>query len=232
MPVQLRTRRARPSYKVFLELPEDERGPSEDEASSDSAFELAYSEDGNEKGHAEDAVHEVEDDQRLIQDDESDIVPEASKSKGKGKGKGNGPGKRKAVATERITQPTLHRPAPLQAPGLSRPSARQNYALPIPSINHRHRGKPVYVPPQRTLRLVNRPSVFSHAKTVLTRSIADPVVRERVNKATAHNVGQGPVWELMEDLSWFKECVPGDQMRPIAYDTLCLDKRWELLTPE
>ncbi|KAF8495375.1 hypothetical protein JB92DRAFT_2993071 [Gautieria morchelliformis] len=229
MPVQLRARSTRPSYRAVLELPDDEGGPPlpEYDDSSESDFELAQPKDGQGRADDEDAVHDTEDDNPSIRDDESDVDP-APKSKGKGKGK------RRAAATARTTaMPSLHRSAPTTlAPGLSRPNARQNYALPLPNINHRHRGIPVYLPVLQTRRLVDKPSMFSNSETVLTRSIADPVIRDRVNKANSHNVGRGPVWELMEDLSWFKESPSGDHTKPVVYDTLRVDNGWELLSPE
>lgn len=244
MPVELRAaRRTRPSYKTMLEIPGDEDGPPlpelQDDASSESAFELTNPEDDQRRAGNEDAVHETEDDKLSIQDDESDIILGLSKPKGKGKGKlaekgkGKAKGKGKSVATGRTNVASLHRPAPtMSAAGLARPTARQYYALPLPSVNHRHRGTPIYLPPLRTHRLVNKPSMFSHPETVLTRSLADPVVRERVGKAMGHNIGRGPLWELMEDMSWFKECRPGDQTRPIVYDNLRVDGGWEVLSLE
>lgn len=233
MPVELRTRHTRPSYKALLELPDDEGDPPlpEDDASSQSAFEAAYTEDDKDKAENEGAPHETENREHSTQEDEFDTAPGPSKPKGKGKGEGKEKGR--TASTGRPTMPSLHRPAPgMLAPGLSRPNARQNYALPLPNLNHRHRGTPVYLPPPRTLRLVDKPWIFFHPETVLTRSIADPVVRERVNRATGHNLGRGPVWELIEDLSWFKECPSGDQTRPIVYDTLAVDDGWTLLPPE
>ena len=237
MPVELRARRTRPSYKTLLELPDDEGGPPEpepeDDASSESVFELTYPEDFQGRAGDEDAVHETEDEKPSVRDEESDIAPGPSKSKGTVKGKGKGKGKGKTAATDRITKASLHRAAPaILAPGLPRPNARQNYALPLPNLNHRHRGTSIHLPPLLTQRLVNKPSMFSHSDTVLTRSIADPIVRERVSKAAGHNLGRGPVWEIMEDLSWFKECPPGEQKRPIVYDALRVDGGWELLSKE
>jgi transcription factor C subunit 6 len=233
MPVQLRARRTRPSYRDVLELPEDDGPPlPEDDASSESDFELAQPKDGQGRADDEDPVHDTEEDKAFIQDNESDIVLAPPKFKGKEKGKGNGKGG--AAATVRTpAMPSLHRSAPaILAPGLSRPNARQSYALPLPSLNHRHRGTPVYLPALQTRRLVNKPSMFSNSETVLTRSIADPVIRGRVNKANGHNVGRGPVWELLEDLSWFKESPPGDHSKPVVYDTLRVGKGWELLSLE
>ncbi|KAF8584107.1 hypothetical protein K439DRAFT_1346874 [Ramaria rubella] len=172
-------------------------------------------------------MHELDEDKDSIQDGVYDITPSPPDPKPKTKSKGKG----KVVATGRSNAASLHRPATtMLAPGLSRPSARQNYALPLPSLNHRHRGTPIHLPPARTRRLLSEPKIFGHVETVMTRSVADPVIRERIAKATGYNFGHGPVWELIEDRSWFKECAIGDQTRPTAYKSLQIDQNCQFLS--
>jgi len=143
--------------------------------------------------------------------------------------------KMEAYHCHRLSQSRSHSHAPIVfmlAPGLSRPNARHNYALPLPSLNHRHRGIPIHLPPLRTLRLMNKPGIFAQAETVLTRSMAEPIVGERVAKAMGCNLGRGPVWELLEDRSWFREYSSGDQTRHIVYHTVQVKSEWKILSPE
>ena len=82
------------------------------------------------------------------------------------------------------------------------------YALPTPSVHHRHRAVPLYSREGRTERLTVRPSLFEPASLTLTSSFTErPIVSERVNKAWGFNVGCGPLWDLAEDRGWYKEAI-------------------------
>lgn len=116
------------------------------------------------------------------------------------------------------------------APGVTKSIARQNYALPLPSNKHRHRGTPIYMPTQRqTLRLLKRPSPFCNHETVWTKSVANPDVLRRVTRALSNNAGEGPIWELLEDRSWYKECV-NSQKRPLVYENIAPGDHLEYIT--
>jgi len=220
MPVQLRQRRSRPSYKTVIELPDDDEH-IEEEPSGDSEYESP--------GDAKDELDEEEfanpseeegDEKDLLDNDEPLIAAIRTTKKGKGKSNGN-PKPSRAVSWS-STNP---RASIVQlAPGLSRPVQRQQYALPAPSVNHRHRGIPLYFPYLRTLRLASKPSPFLPAETVWTRSIGDSEIQTRLTKAAGYNFGRGPVWDLLEDRSWYKESTGEGQRRPIVYDALQMEE--------
>lgn len=86
-------------------------------------------------------------------------------------------------------------------------SSRQQYAL--PSSDHRQHPPPLYLDPRRIERLASRPSQFALPPTLPTNDcLSDKIIFERYWKANAYNVGHGPLWELMEDRSWWKESLP------------------------
>lgn len=130
------------------------------------------------------------------------------------------------------TRMTSYQQSITLAPGVTKSITRQNYALPLPSNSHRHRGIPVYLPTEpQTPRLLNKPSPFCNHETIWTKSVANFDVLRRITKASSHNIGEGPIWELLEDRSWYKECING-QKRPIVYADITLGNRWKLLSQQ
>jgi transcription factor C subunit 6 len=98
----------------------------------------------------------------------------------------------------------------------------------------RHRAIPLFSRPGLVERLGSPPVPygFGSPKTTYTNNFtATQAVVDRVTKALGHNVGNGPIWELLEDRSWFKE---GEQesegkRRPIVYEHVCVKPGWEIL---
>ena len=90
--------------------------------------------------------------------------------------KDKGKGKAKAESAEAPTV-TVRRPK------------GKMYALPTPSVHHRHRAVFLYSREGRTERLTVRPSLFEPASLTLTSSFTErPIVSDRVNKAWGFNI--------------------------------------------
>ncbi|KAG8967024.1 hypothetical protein FRC03_010871 [Tulasnella sp. 419] len=88
----------------------------------------------------------------------------------------------------------------------SRPSKASSAA--VSSTLHRDRPWPAWIAPGRTIRLKRRPGLFEETTAELVRttnSLLDERLAVRLAKAWSHDVGYGPVWELVEDRGWFKE---------------------------
>ncbi|KAF8516951.1 hypothetical protein BU17DRAFT_92339 [Hysterangium stoloniferum] len=231
MPLQLRERKGPPSYKTAFELPEDGEDnmaqiiAEDDAASSESAFEVADDED--EKYNLDEEDLDAERQETFTQNDDENATATQVEDNSTATKQPKGTKKNLKASVLGETRPSTI----MLAPGLSRPVARQNYALPLLSHNHRHRGGPIYFSSPRTLRLVSEPNIFGPNETVWTRSCAEPVVRQRFSKTVGSNMGEGPIWELLEDRSWFKECTP-EQSRPITYTGLRVDDDATIISPD
>jgi transcription factor C subunit 6 len=101
-------------------------------------------------------------------------------------------------------------------------------------MRQRHRAIPLFSRAGLIERLDSPPVPygFGSPKTTNTNNFtATQAVVDRVTKALGHNTGNGPIWELLEDRSWFKE---GEQesegkRRPIVYEHVCVKSGWEIL---
>jgi transcription factor C subunit 6 len=133
------------------------------------------------------------------------------------------------TTTTVIALPPTPTPTPQTAPFYATAaSARQNYALPNPNIHHRHRPVPLFEGPTasatalkaasasaptatatatvRVERLQRPPRLFAPNETVPTNAYASAaLITRRVGKAWSASVGAGPVWQIVEDLGWFRE---------------------------
>lgn len=113
------------------------------------------------------------------------------------------------------------------------------YALPNPNPNHRHRAIPAYLRREHVERLDAEPVLFGHAKIVMTNSMSfNQRVTDRVSKAWGYNVGPGPVWQILEDRSCFKEADESQRpdagseaaRRPRVHTTVEVGSGWEILS--
>jgi transcription factor C subunit 6 len=144
--------------------------------------------------------------------------------KAKGKGKSNVDSAKPPLETASISTP-------------QRLSNRQMYALPTPSVHHRHRAVALFTHAKRVERLDDPPSLFGPAKTTFTNNFTyNTTVTDRVNKAWGYNVGSGPLWELLEDRSRYKEAVSeeGDveqeiYRRPLVHENVTVRAGWSIL---
>ena len=207
---QLRARASRPNYASLagLGFEDDAAGPSQavESDASGSEFELdAAQEEEVDDDAAEDMTLEDAD------GEDDDVAESASAA----------PRRRRTASTrepslayeESVSAAPRRKNAQSKAsakrsivlaPGLAHPSNRQTHAL--PNLHHRHRPMGVYKRQNKTERLAKPPVLFQPAQTVATNAWASStIVTDRVNKSWGYNVGPGPLWELLEDRTWFKE---------------------------
>ena len=142
-----------------------------------------------------------------------------AKAKTKGKGKDRQKEKGKEKKEKEKAMPNLKSPGPATTTRRSivASTARQNYALPNPNIHHRHRPVPLFRGPTaraaastdaavRVERLLHAPLLFAPNETAPTNAYASAsLLTSRVGKAWGASVGAGPVWQIVEDLGWFRE---------------------------
>ena len=109
-------------------------------------------------------------------------------------------------------------------------SSRHGYVLPNPNVHHRHRPVPLFSGPTaapasaptptstsmalRVERLQRAPLLFAPNETTPTNAYASSaLLTRRVGKAWGAGVGVGPVWQIVEDLGWFREA---EKLKPGA----------------
>jgi transcription factor C subunit 6 len=137
----------------------------------------------------------------------------------KPKEKGKQKEKEKAAASSSSLKTNIPGPA-------AAPTSRQNYALPNPNIHHRHRPVPLFRGPTvtstavvckdvaRVERLVRPPLLFAPNETAPTNAYTStPSLTSRVCKAWGASIGAGPVWQMVEDLGWFREAEKQQQQQ-------------------
>ena len=117
------------------------------------------------------------------------------------------------------------------------PRMAKTYTLPNPSAHHRHRAIPVFSREEMVERLDEPPMLFKEPRIVPTNSMtADQSLTNRVSKSWGFNVGAGPVWQIMEDRSCYKESISlstGSMKealrRPTVYQNLSVRPGWQVL---
>lgn len=135
---------------------------------------------------------------------------------------------------EGLTKKTADNTASMQLPANR---TAKIYALPTPSAHHRHRGIPVHHRKEEVERLEGPPVLHEAPKTTFTNSMtSSQLLTERIGKAWSYNRGPGPVWELLEDRSWYKESASSSDdsrkessRRPRVYENLSIQPGWEVL---
>lgn len=121
---------------------------------------------------------------------------------------------------------------------LAAPRMTKMYALPNRSAHHRHRAIPVFFRKEMVERLDEPPSLFKEPHIVPTNSMtADHSLTDRVSKSWGFNVGAGPVWQIMEDRSCYKESIGSgassekeSSRRPRVYQNVSVRPGWEVLS--
>ena len=155
----------------------------------------------------------------------------ASQAKAKNKStKAKGKQKASQVAPSPAPTPTTRQSitAPPPTPALqtapfhaTATSTRHTYALPNPNVHHRHRPVPLFAGPTASAaalraastaatvpveRLQRPPQLFAPNETVPTNAYASAAsITRRIGKGWSASVGAGPVWQIVEDLGWFRE---------------------------
>lgn len=160
------------------------------------------------------------------------------KAKSKGTDTTKAKMKQKAKATHSLNSPA---PAATPDPATRRstaaptvaPTTSTRHVLPNPNIHHRHRPVPLFSGPTATAtpapvstsistsaamlrveRLQHAPLLFVPNETVPTNAYASsPLLTRRVGKAWGTSIGAGPVWQIVEDLGWFREA---EKLKPGA----------------
>ena len=232
---QLRPRKSQPNYVTMAGFDQESdirtsaRAKSGliDEGSSDSEFTPENDKDATEQMQQDIQDYDVHQGDHVQEQDESeDNVPspsgaDTSLSKSKGKAtlkKGNSHPKLKTgVARQR----------------------RQTHALPTPSADHRHRAVPLYRREGRVERLKQPAKLFKSPSIMLTNGLEKNSVMKRLIKAWGHNAGPGPLWEIVEDRSWFKEAETigkgrdtEAERRPLVHQNVRVKNGWKALTEE
>ncbi|TDL27316.1 hypothetical protein BD410DRAFT_818788 [Rickenella mellea] len=217
--MHLRPRQSRPSYTALLDIGEDgeaEQTNPQDVESGSSGDDFKPTKEND----AEIELDEVSETDASATDEPAEYVDQPSVLRRKLSGSAH-------VLPQHKAGPVARKQIVTLAPGLSRPVKRQNYSLPTPSADHRHRSGPLYRHKALVERLASPPKPFSECPIKYTSNwTTDAVVTDRVTKASGYNVGCGPVWEIMEDRSWWKESIPGEEeakeenRRPKVYEEL------------
>ena len=227
---EIRPRSSRPSYSAMMTFEdEDGAGPSYSvpfEGEPDSGSEFAMEDAGADKLLYPDNDEEFDDPMsRFVS--ERPIRPIPSKGKGKAKSK-------KPPADSQRTVMQL-------GPSLSRvQTTNKMYALPTPSVHHRHRAVPIFSRSGRVEKLETPPKLFEAPKISSTNNFTfSPLVQDRINKAWGYNIGSGPLWELLEDRGWYKEAIENGveveaeaNRRPRVHQDVNVRSYWEVLDSE
>ena len=243
MPRHLRPRKTRQSYTSLFQGEDEQEnvpGPSRQEDDGDGDFAPPVPEEGNDDGNdigdpasLEDGM-DVED--NSSSESNSPIVRRSKKRSSvvQGKAKNISTGTTKAKATHSLNSPA---PAATPNPATRRstaptatPTTSTRHVLPNPNIHHRHRPVPLFSGPTATTapastptstpavlrveRLRHAPLLFAPNETIPTNAYASsPLLTSRVGKAWGTGIGMGPVWQIVEDLGWFREA---EKLKPGA----------------
>ncbi|KZV71848.1 hypothetical protein PENSPDRAFT_650271 [Peniophora sp. CONT] len=213
----LRARNSVTNYAALLDIGD------EDDAARPGPSKLPGDDDpGSDFAPGGDAPSDAEQDESLEMKLISDLSTPAPSHRPKGKGKTKTP----------------KEPLAADLAAFERPSHRQMYTLPQPSVNHRHKAVPIFRHSSSTERLTRAPRLFGENATVSTNAYtSSQPVTERLNRALGYNVAAGPLWELIEDRGWFKEGDwavdhPGTEAsrRPRVYSDVPIYAQWSTLT--
>ncbi|KAI6031550.1 hypothetical protein BKA83DRAFT_26764 [Pisolithus microcarpus] len=249
MPRELRPRKSRTSYTtpagyqtdVGTDVGKDHGGPSsskvQPQISEESDGEFAPEDVLTQKGNRDDGessltdLMDVDEEEEQVRTGRAELDPPTS-SPGPSKGKSKQRPHRQSLKTRGVVTPT-----PTPGPCLPAMRLGKMYALPNPSAHHRHRAIPIYHRKDQVERLDRPPVLFNEPKIAFTNSMTvDQPLTERIGKAWGYNVGPGPVWELLEDRSCFKESVRSNwdprqeaSRRPRVYQGLSVRPGWMVL---
>ncbi len=240
---QLRARASRPNYAELagLDAEDDIAGPSTsdhdiiesdgsgsefepdaaapEEQVQDDAEDMALDDEGDGDGDAE-----IDNDN----DESASAAPRRPIAPNRGRVSASasaipGPSSRRKSAQQKATG-TGRRSVALLPGGLAHSSSRQMNAL--PSLHHRHRSMGICGKQGKIERLRKAPVPFEEGATVQTNAWAcNSTISDRVNKSWGYNVGPGPLWELLEDRTWFKEAAGSSrtterELRPRVHERI------------
>ncbi|KAG1890876.1 hypothetical protein F4604DRAFT_1888594 [Suillus subluteus] len=210
MPRQLRARTSRPNYASLAAIGDEEdlktslpKTSLDEDADSGSDF----APDKLPEDTPEDLQNGSED---LLEVDEEE-AEEAPKR-----------GKNQTPTTPAGSKPISHLPSITGARPSHKPPPKSQSAQASTSkmsapraakiVHHRHRAMPVFLRKEKVERLDAPPTLFNPPNIVSTNSMtSEQFLTDRISKAWGYNVGPGPVWNIMEDRSCFKEALGGEE---------------------
>jgi transcription factor C subunit 6 len=241
MPRQLRARTSRPDYASLAAIGDEEDlkiSPSKPSFDEDADSESDFAPDKLSQDVPEDLQNDTED---LLEVDEEEAGEAPKRAKNQ-------------TPTTAGSRPISHLPsitgakpsrksrqksqsAQASASKMSAPRAAKMYALPNPSVHHRHRAMPVLLRKEKVERLDAPPALFNPPTIVSTNSMtSEQFLTDRISKAWGYNVGPGPVWNIMEDRSCFKEALEGEEnpinesfRRPRVHQSVEVRSGWTVL---
>lgn len=238
MPRQLRARTSRPNYASLAAIDDEEdstislpKPPFDDDADSGSDRDFApdkLSEDAPED------LQNVPEDFLEVDEEEAEEAPKRRKNQAP-------TGSRSISHLPSISEArSSHKPSPKSQSThastfrMSAPKAAKINALPNPSVHHRHRAMPVFLRKEKVERLDAPPTLFNPPKIASTNCMtSEQLLTDRISKAWNFNVGPGPVWNIMEDRSCFKEALKGEDnsinesfRRPRVYQNVEVKPGW------
>jgi transcription factor C subunit 6 len=242
MPRHLRPRKTRQNYtNLFQDEDEQENisGPSRQEDDGGSDFGPLVPEEAANTDEAPASLGDGMGAGDSSSESESSILRRSKKrsNAGLGKAKNIGTDTAKAKATPSLNSPApAATPDPLATRRSTAPAATHastRHVLPNPNIHHRHRPVPLFSGPTATAaiapastststsavnlrveRLRHAPLLFAPNETMPTNAYASsPLLTRRVGKAWGTCIGVGPVWQIVEDLGWFREA---EKLKPGA----------------
>jgi transcription factor C subunit 6 len=221
--VSLRPRRS--TAGQFREVLSD----GEEERSGESDF-VPEGADEKETNVSSDAPEEDDVSEEQIDEEEEDRAPKKKKRKPTSEPKFS------LVTTNWVPKKSKKANAPSQAGLASNVQARASGPAGSSSGGHYKRPPPLYLRPAPIRRLIEEPKPLGTPRTVPSNSgHGQPLVQSRIAKSWARCIGLGPIWQLIEDRSWFKERAEFDEeleTRPCVYEDLELLREQVLLSEE
>ncbi|KAG1782384.1 hypothetical protein EV702DRAFT_378896 [Suillus placidus] len=243
MPRQLRARTSRPNYASLVAIGDEEDlttslpKPSFDEDADSSGSDFAPDK------LSDDAPDDLQNDPEDILEvdaEEAEEAPKRSKIQTPTPAVSRSISRLSSITGARSNRRKLPpKPQSVQASTskMSALRAAKMYALPNPSVHHRHRAMPVFLRKEKVERLDAPPALFNPPKIVSTNSMtSEQILTDRISKAWGYNVGPGPVWNILEDRSCFKEALEGEEdpinesfRRPRVYQGVEVKSGWTRL---
>ena len=208
----LRPRKPRPSYASLIES-DDEPIPDNDGDSASDNFQPGDNQEENEDMEI-DAPDEEISEVEVIQPTEEESRPNETKKVKKASANKSSP-----ITTKRARVSTR----------ASKPTVRTSNTGTAQSMDSRQRADPIYYRSARVERLTQPPSPFKPSVTTSTNNWnSSKLCADRYSKACGYIIGGGPVWQLMEDRSWWKESLPVEEgkmetdatRRPRVYESV------------
>ncbi|KAI0823602.1 hypothetical protein BC628DRAFT_1490013 [Trametes gibbosa] len=242
---QLRSRASRPNYAALMGFTEDENGagPSnaaefeelDGDSGSDFALDIGAAADDPAEANEDQVEMELDEDEGFLNEDTQTrkrkrFAPATREPSVPAHGSVSAVSRAKKTPAKAIPRrPTA------SVPGVALSLNKQTPGM--PNVHHRHRSTGVYKKEGKIERLAEPPKLFQPEVTVLTNAWASSdVVSSRINKSLGFNVGPGPLWETLEDRTWYKEAgttsgTSEREMRPRVHEHVA-QKPYQVLSPE